>query len=257
MDFNILETKALYGDRVAHSSWNDWCKLNLRPEGKDVLDIGCGGGIYSNAFNNLGAKTVIGIDSSEQYIAELKRLTGKDSALTFSVGSASNTGLNSRSVDLVFERALIHHLSKEEQEENLLELKRVLRSSGELAIQDRTLDDVLSDDPKYWIRSTLLSTFPRLVAFEKSRRPSRSEYLDLIERLGFTELKVSTFSEVRRVYSSFETLEKEILSRKGKSILFQLTDPELKEYVEKLSLASGKHKLEEVDQWSIWTAKAP
>ena len=42
----------------------------LKPTGKDVVDVGCGDGIYSKGFVLCGAKSVLGIDSSEQYIEE-------------------------------------------------------------------------------------------------------------------------------------------------------------------------------------------
>jgi ubiquinone/menaquinone biosynthesis C-methylase UbiE len=256
MDFSHSKTKNIYGDRSAHESWKHWCELNLRPEGKDVADIGCGGGIYSKAFSDLGAKSVCGIDNSEQYIDDANFVPVHKS-ISFLVGSASNTGLERDSIDLVFERALIHHLSVEQKKENLKELKRILRKSGILAIQDRTYEDVISLNSEHWIRSTLFCKFPKLLEFERNRRPAKSFYSNLIIEQEFTELTTSSFSEVRRTYSNFEELENEILLRKGKSILFELSDNELKEYCFSLRDVARGQELKEVDQWTIWLAKAP
>lgn len=255
MDFSASSTKNIYSDRLVHEGWMKWCESTLNPNGKDVADIGCGGGIYTRAFAKLGARTVTGIDSSEQYVNEATNSSIGNESISYLVGDASRTELEDDAVDIVFERALIHHLTATERGSNLDELKRILRRSGTLAIQDRTFEDVVSDSPNHWIRATLFKCFPKLLEFEKSRRPTKSNYSALVKSKNFSETDTITFSEVRKVYTVFEDLEEEILTRKGKSILFELNDRELQRYCSSLRKISLDKKLEEIDKWTIWIAK--
>jgi len=252
MKFKSHVTSRTYSDRAVDQSWNTWALEHLNPKRKDVVDIGCGGGIYSFGFASLGAKSVIGIDSSPQYIDEASNCDKDVGVIRFQIGNASNTGLPSHCSDLVFERALIHHLSHHEQEQNLVEVKRVLRPQGLAVIQDRTLEDVQSEKPAHWIRSTLFEIYPRLIEFERKRRPEKSAYSGLMKKAGFQNIREMTYEEIRKTYFSFDQLEKEIMSRKGKSILFELTNEELQIYCDRLKAKSAKHSLIESDSWTVW-----
>src|SRR5690349_9008031 len=72
-----------YSDRGVDLSWNEWAAENLQPARKDVVDIGCGGGIYSFGFAALGARSVIGVDKTDQYIAEAKSRVAPADAVAF------------------------------------------------------------------------------------------------------------------------------------------------------------------------------
>jgi len=252
MRFSSPETGRTYSDRVVDRSWNEWALANLDPAGKDVVDIGCGGGIYSFGFAAIGAKSVLGIDLSRQYLEEAMGCAQTGGTVAFRIGSAMATGLPGESADLVFERALIHHLTGEEREVNAREAWRLLRSGGRVIVQNRTIEDVQSAEPRHWIRAILLETFPRLLAFEAARRPVTPAYADLLRRNGFSGVRTLRFEEVRKTYSSFEALRAEILGRKGKSILFELSDGELEAYCERLQEKGVDHPLVECDSWTVW-----
>lgn len=256
MDFSATSTQDTYSGRLADRSWNDLCTMTLSPKDKDVVDVGCGGGIYTLAIAALEAKSVLGIDSSEQYIESANALPNKPENVQFLVGEATATGLSGQAYDLVFERALIHHLTEEEQALNASEATRILRKGGVLAVQDRTIENVLDDSPNHWIRATLFECFPRLLEFERERRPSESKYKELLKSSNFEVQAPIRFSERRKSYSSLTELQEEIRSRKGKSILFELSDDELEVYCERLEQASMNKPLDEIDQWTIWRAKA-
>lgn len=253
MQFNSSETRHIYAGRHADGDWISWSEENLSPKNKNVVDIGCGGGIYTSAFVEMGAKSVVGIDKSKQYIEDNKE-EYKAANLSFSVGDALQTDLKGKCADIVFERALVHHLSKEEQDQNAMECHRILKPDGVLAVQDRTIEDVEENNPKTWIRSTLFEAFPRLIEFERDRRPSRNNYLEILEQWGFSNVTIVPFLEVRKKYQSFEPLRKEIMARKGKSILFQLSDDELNNYCELLEEKSKTNSLVECDLWTVWLA---
>jgi 2-polyprenyl-3-methyl-5-hydroxy-6-metoxy-1,4-benzoquinol methylase len=226
----------------------------LAPENKDVVDIGCGGGIYSLGFISLGARTVTGVDSSAQYLEEARLASLTETKLTFALGSAIASGLPDACADIVFQRAVIHHLSERDQLAGAVELRRLLRPDGYCVVQDRTLEDVESADPTFWIRATLFEEFPQLLEFEGARRPTAQTYANVLRESGFIDIRVITYSETRKYYLSFRELEMEIMARKGKSILFELSDSELRRYCDRLKSKAMNSSLRDVDPWTIWLA---
>jgi SAM-dependent methyltransferase len=257
MKFDAPITRRTYSDRNVDESWRAWCEAELAPAGKDVVDIGCGGGIYSLGFSSLGARSVIGVDSSAQYIDEAREAAAGCANVVFQGGAASATGLPDASADLVFERALIHHLTASQQRQNAREARRILRATGRLVVQDRTFDDVLAKDEAFWIRGTLFEVFPRLLPMERGRRPGAGGYANLLREAGFGSVTVRPYSEVRRRYASFEELRADILARKGRSVLFELTDSELRLYCETLEQKGRTRALIERDAWTLWIARLP
>jgi ubiquinone/menaquinone biosynthesis C-methylase UbiE len=254
MHFASPETARTYADRSVDRSWMDWVERTLSPAGKDVVDIGCGGGIYSFGFAAAGATTVTGIDQSPQYISEAIGSAPPSAGMSFKVGSAEHVPVPNESADIVFERALIHHLGPDAKRSNASESFRILRRGGVLAVQDRTFEDAQSTEPEHWIRASLFEVFPRLVEFERERRPSRPEYSNLLAGASFSRVIELRYDEVRKIYGSFEALAEEIRSRKGKSILFELTDAELERYVERLRARAPMDALIERDLWTVWLA---
>jgi len=254
MDFDAAQAARVYSDRSVDPAWAAWCTEVLAPAGRDVLDIGCGGGIYSRGFAQLGARSVVGVDRSARYVAEATQSAHGIAQLRFQPGTAGETGLSPGCADLVFERALIHHLRDAEQRDNVLEAKRLLRSGGVLCVQDRTIEDVEADEPDFWIRSALMRSYPRLLEVERARRPSGVAYEAMLQSVGFSTVERRGWAETRRRYEHFAELEQEILSRKGKSILFELSDIELRAYCRVLRQDSASHPLVERDRWTVWLA---
>jgi len=58
--------------RSSESMWKKWIKPHLPSDisGKTVLDLGCNSGYLGMKMKKLGAKKVVGIDKSEQYIRQ-------------------------------------------------------------------------------------------------------------------------------------------------------------------------------------------
>lgn len=256
MDFDAAAAARVYNDRPVDREWLGWCDEVLSPAGRDVVDIGCGGGIYSRGFAQLGARSVVGVDRSAQYVAEATQSALGVAPLRFRQGTATESGLPPACADLVFERALIHHLTEAERRDNVREAKRLLRPGGVLCVQDRTIEDVQADDPEYWIRSALMRSYPRLLEVERARRPSGEVYEEVLRSAGFAAVERRTWAETRRRYDSVDELERDILSRKGKSILFELSDAELQAYCRVLRHDSAAHPLVERDRWTVWLASA-
>lgn len=103
-------------------------------KGKRVLDIACGEGYGSAAIARSGAKSVIGIDISEEACAHARRKYGVDARQ----GSAEEIPLPSASIDLVVSFETIEHL--EHPEVFVKECKRVLAPDGLLIMSTPNRD---------------------------------------------------------------------------------------------------------------------
>jgi ubiquinone/menaquinone biosynthesis C-methylase UbiE len=258
VDFESNALVGAYGGRNVSRAWRAWCVETLVPAGKDVLDIGCGAGIYARGFAALGAHSVVGVDGSESYVREARAAAAGMPDLRFVVGDAGDTGLPDACADLIYHRAVIHHLNEAERAIGAEEMRRVLRPAGRCAVQDRTIDDVEAAGSEFWVRATLMRVFPRLFAVERARRPSASVYCEQLRRAGFEGVAYCRLVETRRVYASFDELEADVLARRGKSILFELSDAELRRYCAALREARpADGPWVEADPWTVWLGAKP
>jgi hypothetical protein len=113
------------------------------PAGKDVLDIGCGGGALVRALAGRGAR-VTGIEISAEQLSPALARAGKTAraaemttapatALTnarYLIGSAQALPLDDDSVDVAVFMRTLHHVPPAELVRALGEARRVVRSDG-------------------------------------------------------------------------------------------------------------------------------
>jgi ubiquinone/menaquinone biosynthesis C-methylase UbiE len=219
--------------------------------GKDIADIGCGGGIYTRAWSQLGASQVTGIDSSQQMVQAASESTATIPNITIRQGSATATGLGNESVDVVFERALIHHLT--DLAACFQEAKRIVRPGGSYLIQDRTLEDVQIPASPEHLRGYFFECFPQLLEIEKQRRPSQQGVNSALQEVGFASVHVHTVWETRKVYAHPNELADDLRTRTGRSLLHELTDSELAALISYiLSKLPTDQSIIERDRWTIW-----
>lgn len=104
------------------------------PSGKDVVDVGCGGGALVRALTERGAR-VTGVEISESQLAAAIRQDGGSGA-RYLVGSAQRLPLGDASVDLaVFMRSL-HHVPAPALGAALGEARRVIRPNGAVYVAE-------------------------------------------------------------------------------------------------------------------------
>lgn len=252
IDFRDPANRRTYSDREADASWREAVTELVDPVGAHVVDIGCGGGTYLRAWHDLGAARVTGIDSSEPMLDAARESHGHLPGLSFRPGEASATGLDAESADVVFERALIHHVP--DLGAVAPEAARILRTHGTLLVQDRTPEDVAQPGSVSHPRGWLFDVHPRLLDVENGRRRTSSQVTAALAAAGFGEISTTTLWEVRRRYPDREDYLAEIAARTGRSILHELSDDELADLVEELRRRLPDGPMVEQDRWTLWRA---
>lgn len=255
IDFHSQENQSSYIGRTASLSWVNEVKKVVDFKGKAVADIGCGGGIYTLAMAMLGAESVTAVDYSWQQLQAAKENCQQVEKIKFLLGNALDTKLDDATFDIVLERAVIHHITKLETCFN--EIYRILNENGTAIIQDRTPEDCLQKSSKTHIRGYFFEKFPVLINIETSRRYSSEQVIETMRSTGFAEIEEIKLWEQRKVYQNINELKKDLLERKGRSILHELNDQELFQLVNDIEKEFVHHsgEIKEQDRWTIWIAR--
>jgi ubiquinone/menaquinone biosynthesis C-methylase UbiE len=251
IDFHAAQNRHAYAGRRADESWTEAIRGWLDPAGKRVADIGCGGGIYTRAWAEMGASAVVGVDFSEVMLEAAKETCRDCQNVTFLRGDALRTGMAGESTDVVFARALIHHL--DELDGFFAEAARLLVPGGLAIVQDRTMEDVALPGSPTHLRGYFFARFPRLLELEKGRRPADADVREAMRTAGFRTIRTHVLWETRRVYPGWEELAQDLLQRTGRSILHALSDEELRALVDTMRKQfASDGAIVERDRWTIW-----
>ncbi len=256
MDFHSDANKYSYASRQADGDWGQAIRRIVDPAGKRVVDVGCGGGIYARAWAGLGAAQVTGVDFSAEMVAAARERTGQAAGVRFAQGTAQRTGLPDGCADVVFQRALVHHLS--ELSPAFTEARRLLRPGGVLIVQDRTLEDACLPGSPGHVRGYFFEVFPALRAFEAGRRPDDAAVRAAMQACGFEAADSFQLWELRRRYADFAALAEDLRGRTGRSILHELDDVQLQTLIDGIGRALGNASpIQERDRWTLWHARRP
>lgn len=261
IDFHSSTNAGTYATRTASDTWVSQVCSIISPKGLYVADIGCGGGIYSTALAQMGADFVQGIDFSAQMVedASARAKSLKLSNVSFLQAEACNTGLPQHTVDLVLQRALIHHLPS--PADAFTEAHRILRPGGTLLVQDRMMEDVLMPSSPQHFRGYFFEAFPELLEVERRRRPKQETVTEALKDAGFNVEGIEQFTEERRVYADCAEITSDLLARTGRSLLHELSDDELAVLTDRIcyeigASSQGGFPIKEVDYWTVWHARA-
>jgi ubiquinone/menaquinone biosynthesis C-methylase UbiE len=94
---------------------------------KNIIDVGCGGGRYSNALRLLKAKSVVGVDYSNDGISTAKK-NYKYKNITFKKRDVLNLKFKKNTFDIVFCNGVLHHTS--DFKKGIKELYRICKPGG-------------------------------------------------------------------------------------------------------------------------------
>jgi ubiquinone/menaquinone biosynthesis C-methylase UbiE len=255
IDFHSELNRHTYDSRDSSADWVAAVTQLVEPESRRIADIGCGGGIYAEAWLNLGAQAVFGVDFSAQMVAAARERLKDYPQASISQGDVCATGLSAGSVDIVFERALIHHLKS--YGGCFAEARRLLAPVGTFLIQDRTPADVEVAASSKHLRGYFFECFPRLLKVERGRRPDPAEVGIALNEAGFKQVSTRTVWETRKTYRHFGELAQDLTARTGRSILHELDDSELQKLIAYIrARLPDNGPIVEKDRWTIWAARS-
>ena len=256
IDFHAPGNAGTYSGRSVDADWSAAMRRIVDPAGSRVADIGCGGGLYSLAWARLGAAAVIGVDFSPVMAGTAERAAADLANITIHTGRAEATGLDGGSFDIVFERALVHHLP--DLRPAFGEAWRILRPGGRLIVQDRTMADVTAPPSPEHLRGHFFAAFPRLLAIEAERRPDHAAVDAAMRAAGFAGPDAFQLWETRRIYAGTDELAADLRERKGRSLLHALDDAELEFLVDMvIRRLPVDGTIRERDRWTVWAAAKP
>jgi ubiquinone/menaquinone biosynthesis C-methylase UbiE len=254
IDFHDESNRLTYADRAAGREWAETIRSIVAPEGKRVADVGCGGGVYCSAWLDLGARSVTGVDFSAAILSGAREHLGPTSEVTLHQGTAYATGLPASAADVVFERALIHHL--DDLGACFREARRLLAPGGVLIVQDRTIEDVTAPGSAEHLRGYFFERFPALLEVERARRPAASSVEAAMLGAGFADVRTLPLTEVRRHYASRDEVRADLLARTGRSLLHELSDADLARLADHVTGRLPRSvPIRETDHWTIWAAR--
>ncbi len=105
-------------------------------EGMRILDIGSGSGDLTYEMSSLGA-SLIGLDSSKQWVDKCIKRYKTDQNLSFIQGNATNLPFKDSSFELVIMNMVLLNVEKEQDVEKIInEISRVLKKGGRLIFSD-------------------------------------------------------------------------------------------------------------------------
>ncbi|HFR4147118.1 class I SAM-dependent methyltransferase [Bacillus cereus] len=253
INFHDENNKYTYATRNAHISWAEMVKNITEIQNKQIIDIGCGGGIYTKELALMGANNVVGLDFSKEILQAAKENCNNFSNISFIHGDAHNIPYPNETFDIVISRAVIHHL--QDIPTFLREASRILNKNGVLILQDRTIEDCTIPGSPEHIRGYFFSLFPKLIEIESKRRPKTNTIQTELQKHSLHVLPTQTQWEIRKIHDSVETLLQDLSPRTGRSILYELTDDELSQLLQHIQTAlQNVSPIIEKDRWTIWSA---
>jgi SAM-dependent methyltransferase len=107
----------------------------LEPAGRDVVDIGCGGGWLARELAARGAR-VTGTELSDQQLADARARGDADGKISYVVGPAEALPLADASVDAVVFMNSLHHVPEAAMSLALRQARRVLRPGGRVFVAE-------------------------------------------------------------------------------------------------------------------------
>jgi len=254
IDFHDPAGAGTYSGRIVDASWRDALTALVDVAGADVVDLGCGGGTCTRALHEMGAASVVGVDSSAPILERARSDSGSPAGVAFRLADAAATGLPEACADVVLARALVHHL--DDLAPTAREVHRLLRPGGAWVVQDRTAEDVTQPAGPDHVRGVLLELAPQLLEVELARRPQPGAVASALHGAGFTAVSTHHLEETRRTYADVDDYLAEIGARTGRSILHELDDAALARLVDGLRERLPSGPLVERDRWTLWVARA-
>ena len=144
-----------------------------------ILDIGCGTGIYTDAFSVPVSRTVIGLDLSRQMLLRAReKLPRKNTGVV--QGNTCSLPFRANTFDAALMVLMVHHIPDADRIRAYSEVLSVLRPGGRLAVMTRA--------PEH-IRESLIALFPGVVEIDCRRMPDIGVLKNELAGAGFARVE--------------------------------------------------------------------
>lgn len=240
--------------REVDQSWLDLMADLVDAKGKDVVDLGCGAGVYARSWLRLGAAHVTGVDPSEESL-EVAREAAEAGTSTFVEAEATKTGLPGECADIVFIRAVLHHL--DDHEAFATEAARLLRPGGKLIIQDWTKANHDHDGSNAYPIGHQMDLLPNIREHRDGHALSAAEVYAILEDAGLDDVREREAWEIRYTYPSAKEYIATLEDGKERRFLRHNTEDEILDMIDGLRDLLGPGEVIDQDHWTIWTAVKP
>lgn len=148
-----------------------------------ALEIGCGNGTGTKLIKKyFHPQEIYAVDLDPKMIALAKK-NNNNINIHFELGDAAKLSYDNNTFDAIFDFAIIHHIPN--WQECLQELKRVLKPHGQLILEDLSIET---------FENTLGKTFRKVLDHPYNAMYKRKEFLDYLNKLGFTIQIMKTFA---------------------------------------------------------------
>jgi ubiquinone/menaquinone biosynthesis C-methylase UbiE len=111
------------GNKDSREAFNQFLPNSLK--NLDVLDLGCGNGFETVRYQELGARSIVGVDASNELLQEAEKMYKH---ITFKHGYFEDIPLEDSSVDYIFSKYALQ--TSDNLEKVWPEVTRVLRPNG-------------------------------------------------------------------------------------------------------------------------------
>jgi ubiquinone/menaquinone biosynthesis C-methylase UbiE len=199
---------------------------SVEPAGRDVVDIGCGGGGLVRDLVRLGARAV-GVEVSERQLASaLAR--DRDSGARYLVGSAQRLPLPDACMDVAVFMRTLHHVPPAELAPALREARRVLRPGGAVYVAEP-----LAEGDFFTLTSLVEDELEVRAAAQSALAQAAQALLERVSTVDY-DVRVS-IADLGALRSRVVSVDPERAAR------FDARAPELAEAFERLGAAGEKH----------------
>jgi SAM-dependent methyltransferase len=161
-------------------------------DGRDVLDVGCGGGALVRGLVARGARAV-GLEISEQQLGD----AGATGIGRFVVGRAEDLPLHDDSLDVVLFMRSLHHVPESSMLPALVDARRVLRPGGVVYVAEPLAEGDYFE-------------LVRIVDDETDVRAAAQRALAECEQAGLERMRTLEY-EVGAVSAGIDTLRRRIV----------------------------------------------
>lgn len=150
-------------------------KLSNLPQGKKILEIGCGNGIGTRLINKYFNPAGFIATEYDESLVEIAQLKNKNSKVQIEAGNAADLRFADNEFDAVVGLSVIHHIPN--WKDCLDELHRVLKPGGLLIIKELSIET---------FESPFGRVAKRFVEHPYDDMLGKSEFLETLNRIGMS-----------------------------------------------------------------------